>query len=183
MNAGAVRPVARALAVGAVLALAGCHVAGHGNTPIATPVAVPAAEPPPVAAPPPPVAAPPAEADNAGPAPLPTVPAAEIARLTPPEAPPTEAPPAVDDDPEQIMGLDHDALEALLGAPGFLRDEAPAQVWQYRGEGCVLDVYLYTDGADAPYRVEYYEIRGDAEPGAEEKRRCFRGLLRDQGEG
>ena len=92
----------------------------------------------------------------------------ELARL------PAATPPDVDDDPEQIMGLDSAALEALLGEPGFRRDEPPAQVWQYHGQGCVLDVFLYTDDAAENYRVTYYEIRGD-DAGA--RRRCLRGLL------
>ncbi len=92
----------------------------------------------------------------------------ELARL------PASMPPDVDDDPEQLMGLDSAALEALLGEPGFRRDEPPAQVWQYHGEGCVLDVFLYTDDASEHYRVTYYEIRGVA---AGARRRCLRGLL------
>ena len=92
----------------------------------------------------------------------------ELARL------PAATPPEVDGDPEQIMGLDSAALEALLGEPEFRRDEPPAQVWQYHGEDCVLDVFLYTDGAAEHHRVTYYEIRGD-DDGA--RRRCLRGLL------
>ncbi len=92
----------------------------------------------------------------------------ELARL------PASTPPDVDDDPEQLMGLDSAALEALLGEPGFRRDEPPAQVWQYHGEDCVLDVFLYTDDAAEHHRVTYYEIRG-GDDGA--RRRCLRGLL------
>ncbi len=74
------------------------------------------------------------------------------------------------------MDLEGAALEALLGEPGFRREEINAQVWQYLGESCVLDVYLYSEGASAPYRVAYYEVRAEARDGGAE-RRCFRGLL------
>ena len=74
------------------------------------------------------------------------------------------------------MDLEGAALEALLGEPGFRREELNAQVWQYLGEGCVLDVYLYADDATAPYRVAHYEVRAEAVDGGAE-RRCFRGLL------
>jgi len=101
---------------------------------------------------------------------------AESAALaTPPEPPAPPPPPPVDDDPEQVMGLDHGALRALLGAPAFTRREASAQVWQYRSRACVLDVFLYGE-TDGRYRVTYYEFRGDRLERADE-RRCFRALL------
>ncbi|MCH9021050.1 MAG: hypothetical protein IIA73_11890, partial [Proteobacteria bacterium] len=113
-----------------------------------------------------------------------------------------------------------------LGAPGFVREDADARVWQYRGAGCVLDAFLYpyrqadedtfigpaasaparrapwresqgagwprpapegtkaspfvgspvSDALAEPYRVTYYEIRGDAGDDRA-RRRCFRSLL------
>ncbi len=100
-----------------------------------------------------------------------------IAALTPPEAlaPATPEPapePEIDDDPEQLMGLVGDALADLLGEPGFRREDADAQVWQYHGLDCLLDVYLYRDGEDTPHYVTYYEFRGDGGG-----RPCFRALL------
>ena len=103
-----------------------------------------------------------------------------IAALTPPEpaAPATPQPapepePDIDDDPEQLMGLAGGALAALLGEPGFRREDADAQVWQYRGSDCLLDVYLYRDGEETPHRVTYYEFRGGDGGG----RPCLRDLL------
>ena len=93
----------------------------------------------------------------------------------------TPAPP-LNDDPDQVMGLDDEALEALIGPPGLRRDEHPAQVWQYRGESCVLDLFLYPDDEAEPHRVVYYEIRGD-DDGALARRRCFRALLRARAAG
>ncbi|MFQ5958078.1 MAG: hypothetical protein ACE5LF_01790 [Alphaproteobacteria bacterium] len=97
----------------------------------------------------------------------------EVARLAPT--------PPLNDDPKQVMGLDDTALEALIGPPGLRRDEPPAQVWQYRGESCVLDVFLYPDDEAEPHRVVYYEIRGDGD-GALARRRCFRALLQGHGQ-
>jgi len=94
-----------------------------------------------------------------------------IARL--PEAEP------IDDDPAQLMALDRAALEALLGPPGLLREEPPAEVWLYQGTGCALQVFLYPERAGAPHRVTYYEVRG-AGGGTAAERRCLRGLLTAQ---
>ena len=111
-------------------------------------------------------------------------PASEPATAAPQPEPATAAPqpapepapePEIDDDPEQLMGLAGGALAALLGEPGFRRADADAQVWQYRGLDCLLDVYLYRDGEDTPHRVTYYEFRGDGGG-----RPCLRDLLRAQ---
>lgn len=59
-----------------------------------------------------------------------------------------------------IVGLDGGAVRKLLGEPGLIRRETPAEVWQYRTAGCVLDVVLY-DEASGP-RVAYAEARTPA---------------------
>jgi hypothetical protein len=62
-----------------------------------------------------------------------------------------------------ILGLDSGAVRKLLGEPGLIRREEPAEVWQYRTASCVLDVVLY-DQASGP-RVVYTEARTpSAEP-------------------
>lgn len=169
------------LALAAALALAAC--AAEGGKPVAT-----AAQPEPAqevaaAAPEPAVAE---TAPEAEPAPEPELmPLAEetieaaIAALTTPEPDiEDDIDDDIDDDPGQVIDLEGAALEALLGAPGFRREELNAQVWQYLGEGCVLDVYLYSDGLAAPYRVAHYEVRaGDGGADDARGRRCFRGLL------
>ncbi len=91
-----------------------------------------------------------------------------VARL--PEAEP------IDDDPARLMALDRASLEALLGPPGLLREEPPAEVWLYQGPGCALHVLLYPERAGAPHRVTYSEVRG-AGGGTAAERRCLRGLL------
>jgi hypothetical protein len=47
--------------------------------------------------------------------------------------------------PADLVGLDGPSLETLLGKPGLVRRDYPAEVWQYRNPSCVLDVYLYPD--------------------------------------
>lgn len=71
-------------------------------------------------------------------------------------------------DPARIVGLDRATLERLLGEPLLVRREAPAEVWQYRGADCVLDLFLYEE-AGGP-RVLYIEARTEAaEPAPAER--------------
>jgi hypothetical protein len=44
-----------------------------------------------------------------------------------------------------LTGLDGPGLERLFGKPGLIRNDDPAQVWQYRNPSCVMDIYLYPD--------------------------------------
>lgn len=60
-------------------------------------------------------------------------------------------------DPDEVMGLGRKAVQAMLGAPGLVRREAPAEVWQYQSGGCVLDVFLYEASSD--FQVVYLEAR------------------------
>ncbi len=99
-------------------------------------------------------------------------------------------------EPASLMGLARDQVIALLGTPSLVRRDAPAEVWQYAGEECVLDLYLYEGGDGAKsggdeggparakeavepggaYRVTYFEMRARgggsvSEPG------CLTGLV------
>ena len=98
-------------------------------------------------------------------------PAGGVALLTP--APVRE--PAIDDDPQQLYGLDAGSLGALLGEPSLVRNEAPAEIWQYRSKTCVFDIFLY-QGADQP-RVTYIEARDDAAQRID-ARACLNEILR-----
>ncbi len=80
----------------------------------------------------------------------------------------------VDDDPDALMGLDRESLEGRLGRPVLVRLEDPAEVWQYRGEGCVFDLFLYPDNGSRA--VVYLEAR-DLTAQPIEARPCLRGLL------
>ena len=73
-----------------------------------------------------------------------------------------------------IMGLDGGAVRKLLGEPGLIRRETPAEVWQYKTASCVLDVVLYEQ--DSGSRVVYTEARTPAaEPTAADP--CLSDLL------
>ncbi len=61
--------------------------------------------------------------------------------------------------PDQLLGLDPDQLTALLGAADFRRADGPAEIWQYRDETCVLDLFLYAGGTSGTWRVEHVEAR------------------------
>jgi hypothetical protein len=60
---------------------------------------------------------------------------------------------------QQLLGLDPDHLTGLLGPPDFKRDDGPAELWQYRDNECVLDVFLYVDPQQGGYRVALVEAR------------------------
>lgn len=75
---------------------------------------------------------------------------------------PAPAPPAVPpgvDSPRKLVGLDRQALQALLGAPALQRSEGKSELWQYRAANCVLDVFLYA-GTDGQSRVTHADLRG-----------------------
>ncbi len=116
---------------------------------------------------PPPEAAPTPTAAAAAPAPQPAPEVPEIAAL-PPE-------PAIDDDPARLMGLDAAGLAKLLGDPELTRREPPAEIWQYRGESCVFDVFLYEEAGRQ--RVTYLEAR-DGTARRVGARGCLNELLR-----
>ena len=42
-------------------------------------------------------------------------------------------------DARQLAGMDSDNVARLLGSPGLLRRDGPAQIWQYVDEDCILD--------------------------------------------
>ena len=59
-----------------------------------------------------------------------------------PPAPPISLP----DLEARIKGMEKNAIARLLGEPGFIRRDDPAEIWQYRGERCILDIFMYKDG-------------------------------------
>lgn len=46
-------------------------------------------------------------------------------------------------DSEQLVGATDNLLLQAFGPPAQRRREPPAEVWQYRSTGCVVDFYLY----------------------------------------
>jgi len=91
-------------------------------------------------------------------------------------APTAEAPPPVEEQvveearvesvpervypaPDTLASMDEEALAELLGPPVFRRRDAPAEIWQYQGPTCVLDLYLYREGESGPLTVDHIETR------------------------
>jgi hypothetical protein len=62
--------------------------------------------------------------------------------------------------PASLVGLSAQELTSLLGTPAWTRRENPAEVWQYRGTACVLDIYFYEESGTP--RVLYAEARDEA---------------------
>ncbi|MBK1665499.1 hypothetical protein CKO38_17165 [Rhodospirillum rubrum] len=80
-------------------------------------------------------------------------------------------PPLTVDSPSALIGRDERGLRGVLGEPALLRRDGSAQVWQYRGRGCVLDFVLYEDGGRLG--VAYAEARGRG-GGAADPKACLR---------
>ena len=73
------------------------------------------------------------------------------------------APANLDVRSEELIGLPPAALAETLGQPPVLRRDQPAEIWQYRGGDCVLDVFLYE--GDSGSQVVHLEARdGRANP-------------------
>lgn len=149
------------VALAASLALTACGVARGGPDVTAQPA-------------PPPVASGPIAAATSMPASTPE-----------PKAPP-QPPPATaslpQPSPDQLMGLDSQAVTRLLGPPGLKRNEGPAHVWQYANRLCVMDVVMYEDEGRREPRVTYFELR-DPTGGSAVPRACFRSFLKTPPDG
>ncbi len=82
--------------------------------------------------------------------------------------------PRFNDDPKQLFGLDGQRVATLLGPADFVRRDGSAEVWQYRAEACVLNVYLYKGpgGLTVAHVVLRKRERASLPP-----RKCFRYML------
>ena len=58
---------------------------------------------------------------------------------------------------DRLVGLTAANASKLLGQPQLLRQEDPAEIWQYRSDRCVLDLYLY--GPPGEQKVQHAELR------------------------
>ncbi len=77
-------------------------------------------------------------------------------------------------DPKELVGLDHTVVRRALGEPTRIRNELPAQVWQYATGDCVVDLYLYDQ--DGAWTVTYVEARSHTAESAPTSR-CLKSLL------
>ena len=106
------------------------------------------------------------DSNKAGTAPEPAAPSAKRRR---------DIVPVPQIEPQSLLGLVGPDLEGRLGTPFMVRRESPAEIWQYRGETCVFDIFLYPEATDR--RVVYLEARDKAaRPVA--KQNCLSEILR-----
>ena len=84
-------------------------------------------------------------------------------------------------DPGELVGMTGGEVAELLGRPGLLRREPPAEVWRYAGPSCVLHIFLYPDDAGPDYRVTFYETLGP-DAGPADSVSCYGSLIPDAGE-
>jgi hypothetical protein len=61
--------------------------------------------------------------------------------------------------PTKLHLMNSSQIIAMLGEPGFKREENPAQVWRYRSEACVLELMLYR--FDRDLQVRHVEARDE----------------------
>lgn len=61
--------------------------------------------------------------------------------------------------PTRLHNMNSNQIIAMLGEPGFKREENPAQIWRYRSEACVLELMLYR--LDRDLQVRHVEARDD----------------------
>lgn len=84
-------------------------------------------------------------------------------------------------DPSRLKGLSPLQVRAVLGKPMFTRRDAPAEIWQYRGRACTIDLFLYEDGGKQT--VTHVAVRSQ-QPAVNESQ-CFGELVgragRDEG--
>ncbi len=104
-------------------------------------------------------------------------PAQQVAPNAAPAVAAVPAEPAINDDPQQLIGMGPASLSAFLGAPELIRRESPASLWQYRTEDCVLDIVLYTERSGD--KVTYLEAREDGVTKVP-ARQCLNKLLRSR---
>lgn len=64
----------------------------------------------------------------------------------------------------KFPGLSGGQVTGMLGDPQFRRQDATAELWQYRGDGCVLHLFLYREKDGL--RVRHAEVRPRTTPGA-----------------
>jgi len=81
--------------------------------------------------------------------------------------------------PKRLLGLFADDVRKMFGVPDFKRHDPPAEIWQYRKDGCLLDVFLYLE-KDHPQtlRVRHVESRGRSVTEVSHKECFLEALLR-----
>lgn len=74
-----------------------------------------------------------------------------------PTPPPKPGAPALS--PAQLVGLGQEEAVQLFGPASGVREVPPATVWEYRTDGCALDLFFYMDVANKRYRSLAYDLK------------------------
>tara|TARA_R100001039_G_C1812746_1_gene84065 strand:+ start:414 stop:830 length:417 start_codon:yes stop_codon:yes gene_type:complete len=93
---------------------------------------------------------------------MPAEPAAPVVAAVTAQPKITAPPPLPPISAQAVLGYSRPDLVATFGAPAFSRVDKGAEILRFRGEGCVLDVFLYKDAKDAAARVAHFEARDEA---------------------
>ena len=80
--------------------------------------------------------------------------------------------------PASLIGYAPHELKDLFGEPSFVRQDPPAALWQYKAASCIMDLYLYDDGAQN-YTVTHLEFRqtGQSAEQYEQYEQCLRLII------
>ncbi len=61
--------------------------------------------------------------------------------------------------PDELRRMPAEEAERRLGRADFRRHDPPAQLWQYRADSCILDLFLYPDPGGDGLVVDHFEAR------------------------
>jgi len=57
------------------------------------------------------------------------------------------------------VGIGQDDASRVLGPATTVRDVPPATVWEYRADGCAVDLFFYMDVQEKRFRALAYDIK------------------------
>jgi hypothetical protein len=82
-------------------------------------------------------------------------------------------------DPQDLVGRSEAEVMNLLGTPSEMREESPARIWEYAGNGCSVDVIFYFDLTLRQFRALTYRVEPEGQPEQAQKS-CLGGIQEGQ---
>ena len=76
---------------------------------------------------------------------LPPAAVPQASRVTPRVAP-RVAPNVAPSETQHLIGVNREAIAAMLGPASFVRRDGPTEMWRYSAADCFLDLFINTDG-------------------------------------
>lgn len=86
-------------------------------------------------------------------------------------------------DPDRLLGMGRDQIVALLGAPGLLRRDPPAELWLYEVQACTAHLFLYQSAPNSDYKVRYFETQVGEPTATMSPSDCFASIVTSGGGG